>query len=121
MHEVVSIAKALSDESRLRALMALRGRELCLCQIVKLLALAPSTVSKHMSVLRQAGLVEGEKRGRWMYYRRPAEDAPEEARRAVEWACGALSKDKRAKEDAARLKKILKMDPEELCSLHNRG
>ncbi len=119
MREIVSIAKALSDESRLRALMALRGRELCLCQIVEILALASSTVSKHMSVLRQADLVEGEKRGRWMYYRLPAEDAPGAVRLAVEWACGALSKDGRTKEDAVRLREVLKLDPEDLCRLVN--
>ncbi len=118
MREIISIAKALADESRLRALMALRHHELCVCQIVELLGLAPSTVSKHMSILRQAGLVDGEKRGRWMYYRLP-DEAPEGARQAIEWACDSSAEDGRVKEDAARLKRIRKMDPEELCNLQN--
>ncbi|HSW02527.1 MAG TPA: metalloregulator ArsR/SmtB family transcription factor [Sedimentisphaerales bacterium] len=67
MRDVLDLTKAMADGNRLRVLMALTGGELCVCQIVELLQLAPSTVSKHMSILRQAGLVEGRKDGRWMY------------------------------------------------------
>ena len=69
MLETLNITKALSDENRIRALMMLTGGELCVCQIIEMLGLAPSTVSKHMSILRQAGLVETRKEGRWIYYR----------------------------------------------------
>ena len=69
MHPVLRIAKALSDETRLRALLALRDGELCLCHVVGLLELAPSTVSKHLSVLKNAGIVEDERRGVMIYYR----------------------------------------------------
>ena len=72
MQDIVTIGKALSDSARVRALLALGQGELCLCQIIELLALAPSTVSKHMDVLYQAGLVERRKEGRWHYFRRPA-------------------------------------------------
>jgi len=58
MREILAIAKALSDESRLRALVAVKDGELCLCQIIQVLDLAPATVSKHMNLLQQAGLVE---------------------------------------------------------------
>ena len=68
MKEFLSITKAMGDESRLRALLALAGGELCLCQIIELLGLAPSTVSKHMAVLHHAGLVETRKQGRWIFY-----------------------------------------------------
>ena len=69
MFEFLNITKALAEENRLRILLALDGAELCVCQLVELLELAPSTVSKHMSVLRQARLVESRKDGRWMHYR----------------------------------------------------
>jgi DNA-binding transcriptional ArsR family regulator len=68
---LVEIAKALSDSHRVRAFMALRNGELCLCQLIELFKLAPSTVSKHMSILKQAGLVESRKDSRWVYYRIP--------------------------------------------------
>jgi len=69
LYDFLTIVKALADENRLRVLCALRDREVCVCEITALLKLAPSTVSKHMAVLRQAHLVEGRKDGRWMYYR----------------------------------------------------
>lgn len=68
MEPLLSITKAVSDGTRVRALLALRGGELCVCQIIEVLGLVPSTVSKQMSILRQAKLVKGEKRGKWMYY-----------------------------------------------------
>ena len=69
MKEFISVAKALSDENRARILLALGGRELCVCQVVELLGLAGSTVSRHMAILRQSGLVTARKDGRWIYYR----------------------------------------------------
>jgi DNA-binding transcriptional ArsR family regulator len=95
--------------------MALRQQELCVCQLIELLELAPSTVSKHMSVLSQARLVESHKNGRWVYYRLADEEATEHASAAIAWACESLAKDRRIKADAARLKKILRIKPETLC------
>ena len=115
MRQFMAVAKALADENRIRVLLAIRGRELCVCQIIELLGLAPSTVSKHMSILRQARLVEGRKEGRWMYYRLADEDSPVEATEAIEWAFRSLSGNPEIRRDAQRLKAIVKMDPEELC------
>ena len=69
MRDLMAVTKALADESRVRILLALEAGELCVCQIVELLQLAPSTVSKHMSILKQARLLESRKEGRWMFYR----------------------------------------------------
>jgi DNA-binding transcriptional ArsR family regulator len=115
MREILNITKALSDENRLRALYALRSGELCLCQIVELLGLAPSTVSKHMSILRQARLIEGRKEGRWICYRLMDSEKPIEVQKAITWICGTLAKTQRIREDGKRLKKILRIDREELC------
>jgi DNA-binding transcriptional ArsR family regulator len=115
MRDFLAAMKALSDENRLRILVALNGRELCLCQIVELLSLATSTVSKHMSVLQQARLVDARKDGRWTYFRLADVDPPEMVRQAAELAVEALRKDAKIREDARRLKQILKIDPEELC------
>lgn len=120
----VNVFKALGDESRLRALLALERSELCVCQIVELLELAPSTVSKHMSVLKQAGLVESSKHGRWVYFRIAGDGAPGESKPAVEYIIAALERhgaalgldwDERVRHDRKRLDKILKTEPEELC------
>ncbi len=114
MREVLSITNALADESRVRAVLALTRGPLCVCQIAELLQLAPSTVSRHLSVLRQGGLVDAQKRGRWIYYFIP--DEPDESvRQSIKWLTDALAKDARVAGDARRLREILKEDREELC------
>ena len=120
MFEFVNITKALAEENRLRILMALEGEELCVCQLIELLELAPSTVSKHVSVLRHARLVEGRKDGRWMFYRVADASAPSEVTEAIAWVKTSLAVDDRIRADAKRLKEILKIDREVLCSRQTR-
>ncbi|MBT3575820.1 MAG: winged helix-turn-helix transcriptional regulator [Candidatus Marinimicrobia bacterium] len=69
MRAATNIYKALSDANRLRILMMLRNKPLCVCEIVEILELANSTVSKHLSILRNASLVMDSKSGRWVNYR----------------------------------------------------
>lgn len=63
--------KALSDETRLRILRVVSDSqaEICECEIVPVLGLSQPTISYHLKVLREAGLVEPERRGQWVYYR----------------------------------------------------
>jgi DNA-binding transcriptional ArsR family regulator len=111
----MNITKALADENRIRTLLALRQGELCVCQITELFGLAPSTVSKHLSILSQAGLVESRKDGRWIYYMLPGEDAPVEVREAIDWVEKSLDAMPQILDDAKQLKRILKQDPTDLC------
>lgn len=115
MESFLAITRALSDENRVRALLALGDQEVCVCQLIELLQLAPSTVSKHMSVLKQAGLVAGSKKGRWMYYRLPGTAASPTVRQALAWVRQAASEEARIRTDAGRMKKILKTKREMLC------
>ena len=121
MRDFIGIAKALADPNRVRALLALRGHELCVCQIVELLDLAPSTVSKHMSLLKQVYLVDSRKDGRWTYYRRPGKEAPKPVRAALRWIDASLTDSPDAREDTARLEKILEIPLEEFCKLSGRS
>lgn len=63
------IFKALSDETRLRIMGLLLEGELCVCDLMSILELPQSTVSRHLAYLRTAGLVEGRRDGVWMHYR----------------------------------------------------
>jgi DNA-binding transcriptional ArsR family regulator len=96
--------------------MALQKGELCVCQIVELLGLAPSTVSKHMSILKHAGLVKCRKEEKWIYYRLP-DSAERDAKihDTLESLFSSLSKDKQIIDDSESLVKILKQSPEILC------
>jgi len=115
MREFMDIAKALADDNRVRALMALQDGELCVCQIIELLDLAPSTVSKHMAILRQARLVEGRKEGRWIYYSRPEVPPDSHVSRTLAWLDGCLEHEPAIREDRKQLAAILKFTPEEIC------
>ena len=108
MFEFLNITKALAEENRLRILLAL-------------LELAPSTVSKHMNVLRQARLVNGHKDGRWMYYRLANGGAPTQVQEAIAWVKRSLIKDERIRNDGKRLKEILKIGREVLCNRQTRS
>jgi ArsR family transcriptional regulator len=115
MRDFMAISKALSDPGRVRILLALRRGELCVCQITEIFGLAPSTVSKHLSVLQHAGLVLSRKTERWVYYRLPDKSAPAIVREALDWVKKSLSKTSEAAADAKQLRKILKMDLQEIC------
>ena len=107
MRSVLRVTKALSDGQRVRILMLLRGGELCVCRIVEVLALAPSTVSKHLSILSEADLVEVRKDGRWAYYRLPQGETRKAVRSVLSWLETTLGDSDAVTRDAARLKKIL--------------
>ncbi len=115
MRGFMNLTKALADERRVRTLLALRKGELCVCQITELFGLAFSTVSKHLSILHQAGLVESRKDGRWIYYRLPGPEAPVVVRQAIDWVGQSLAENPRIAEDAVRLRKLLELSPTELC------
>jgi ArsR family transcriptional regulator len=60
---------ALGDEIRLRVMLMLADGERCVCELQREFDIAPSLLSYHLRVLRDAGLVESRRRGRWVDYR----------------------------------------------------
>ncbi|HOT02747.1 MAG TPA: metalloregulator ArsR/SmtB family transcription factor [Methanolinea sp.] len=69
LHTYTALFKALSDETRLRIYLLLK-RELCVCQIQVALGMSQTKISRHLTVLRNAGLVTARREGLWMYYSR---------------------------------------------------
>jgi DNA-binding transcriptional ArsR family regulator len=115
MREFMAVTKALADPSRVRMLLALRRGELCVCQITELFGVAPSTVSKHLSILQHAGLIQSRKSERWVYYRLPGKSAPAAVRNALDWVKKSLTQTDEAATDAKNLKQILKTDLAVIC------
>ena len=68
MKNLLRVTKALSDANRVRVVKLLEDRALCVCEIQQLLGLAQPTVSSHMRILEEAGLVNKERQGTWMIY-----------------------------------------------------
>jgi DNA-binding transcriptional ArsR family regulator len=118
LRDVLAITKALSDESRLRGLLAVKDGELCLCQIIQVLGLAPATVSKHMEILERAGLVQRRREGRWRYYRLADGAASRPASRALSWVLEELRGDAQVREDARRTRSVRRQDLAEVSACY---
>lgn len=74
VEDFVRVGKALSDPTRIRILSSLSVRELCVCELVHLMELGQPTISRHLGILKDAGLVEDVREGKYVNYRlrRPA-------------------------------------------------
>lgn len=75
-----SVFKALCDENRIRILSLLRDGEKCACKLLEELSVSQPTLSHHMKVLCDSGIVASRKEGRWMYY----SISPEGAGKAID-------------------------------------
>jgi ArsR family transcriptional regulator len=69
MKELLSVFKALSDETRLRIVKLLENGELCVCHIVAAVDMSQPKVSFHLKVLKDSGLVKDRREGKWTHYR----------------------------------------------------
>lgn len=71
--KIAEVLKVLADETRLRMLnLLVEAGDLCGCELEALLGLSQSNASRHLTRLRQAGLIEAEKRGQWVHFRATA-------------------------------------------------
>ncbi|HEY6190704.1 MAG TPA: metalloregulator ArsR/SmtB family transcription factor [Bacteroidota bacterium] len=69
MNDTLTSIKAVSEEIRVRLLLLLMDREACVCELMSVYQMAQSKLSHHLITLRDAGLLQDEKRGKWNYYR----------------------------------------------------
>lgn len=69
LKESTIVFNALADETRLRILSLLSEGELCVCDLMRVLKVPQSKISRHLAYLRRSKLVEGRKEGLWMHYR----------------------------------------------------
>ncbi len=119
MRTILSITKALNDQTRLRMLLVLAHGELCLCQLVELFGLAPSTISKHLNILYDSNLVTRRREGKWAYFGLVGRGASPEVKRAIRFVSEGLKGDPQVFQDEKRLKKVLKKDLKELCGCYS--
>ena len=66
--ETARVFKAFCDENRLQILEMLRSGEKCACKLLEELHISQSTLSHHMKILCDAGIVQGRKEGKWVHY-----------------------------------------------------
>ena len=116
LRDYEAVLKAAADPSRARILKMLERGELCVCQMVAVLGLCQSTVSKHLSLLRAAGLVEERKNGRWVYFRLGDSAVNPYAQNMLALLHGWLKRDALIRDDAEKLARIRKVAVDQLCA-----
>jgi ArsR family transcriptional regulator len=116
MKTTAQIFKALGDETRLRIMaLLLGGQELCVCDLMAALDLPQSSVSRHLSYLRNAGLVDDRRQGIWMYYTINKEST-EHASILSDLLSAMLFEQDKATQDKLLLKKHLATKKMNICS-----
>lgn len=108
MRRTLLVTKALSDVQRVRILMMLQRGECCVCQIVEVLGLAASTVSRHLYLLTEAGLVVSRKEGRWSYYSLSEGSESGFASPLLRWLRKTLNEEETIVNDRRMLQKVKK-------------
>ena len=107
MRELIAIARALSDPTRIRVMAALRNGELCVCELVDALEISQSSLSSHLQICREVGVVTTRKESRWIYYSLSAHYAP--LIESIFSELQTLGKDEQLRQDVRRLKRRLQM------------
>lgn len=120
MHELTLTAKAFADPTRVRLLSALLTGELCVCELCDALVVTQSTLSTHLRVIRDAGLLSARKDGKWMYYA-IAPGARPLVETLFRFFTGPLSADRALREDGGRLKKRLALRDRGVCCVGFTG
>ncbi len=116
--QITDIFRALSDPGRFRIVKMLEKKDLCVCEITAILGLAPSTVSKHLSILRDAGLITDDKKGKWVNYRLNIDLNNEHLRYLIPLLRGWGNDDPLIRQDGASLGSCSR---EKLCGLDSES
>ena len=113
MRELLKVFKVLADKNRLRILKMLQYKKMCVCELSAALAITRPSVSRHLSLMKDAGLVQDERNGQWIDYSLCKDTINEYASviqlHLNEW----VNDDPAIKDD---VKKIKTLHREELCS-----
>ncbi|MCA9274524.1 MAG: winged helix-turn-helix transcriptional regulator [Phycisphaerales bacterium] len=114
------VSAALADPNRLRLLAACLDQERCVCQLVALIDLSNASISKHLGQLRDAGLLQSRREGRWVHYKLP-DDPSSPVRDAIAMVRTHALQDELIKQDRATLSNIDAIEPGELARMQREG
>lgn len=117
MRELELSLKAAADPTRTRILKLLEAGGLCVCQIQTVLGLSPSTISKHLTILRNADLVQDKRNGKWIEYALTTDVRNPYAERVLSLLRGTLDRDPRVVADRKRLREVKAIPLVDLCSV----
>lgn len=110
-----AVLKAVADPTRVRILKILEGGELCVCQVIAVIALGQSTISKHLFLLKSAGLVKDRRDRKWIYYSLDGKAASPYAARALRNLKGWLNDEAVVLKDLERVALARAIGPVAIC------
>ena len=114
MKDLLSVFKALSDETRLRIVKLLENGELCVCHIVAAVDMSQSRISFHLKILKDAGLVQDRREGKWMHYRLNESDL---FKRLLFLSIAERIREEETASDRQRLETFIASRPEEFADI----
>lgn len=120
MNQLTIITHALSDPNRVRLLVACLDGERCVCQLVELIDLSNASISKHLATLKNAGLLESRKDGRWVHYKVPQSPIAI-VNDALNFIRTHALNDQAITSDVAKLVEIDAIDPVALAKMQREG
>jgi ArsR family transcriptional regulator len=112
--DTVKVFKALGDPNRFRIVKMLEAGELCVCEVREVLDLSNSTVSKHLSILRNADLIVDRKEGKWVNYKLNDRSNDGFVRSQLALVLNSFSDDEQVLLDR---KKLQKVDRNSICGI----
>lgn len=115
IREYEMVMKAVADPTRVRILKLLEGGEMCVCQIVAILELSQSTISKHLFLLKMAGLVRERQEKKWVHYAIDRSNAAPYPRKMLATVSGWLNDDPVVARDRRRETIAREIGPVEIC------
>ena len=113
MRELVKVFKALADRNRLRILKMLQSKKMCVCELSAALDITRPSVSRHLGLMKDAGLVQDERNGQWIDYSLCKDTVNQYASVIQSHLNKWINDDPKIRDD---IKKIKKLNRKELCS-----
>lgn len=115
LRDYESVLKAAADPTRVRILKILEGGEMCVCQVIAILSLGQSTVSKHLFLLRAAGLIKDRRERKWVHYSLDRRSDSPYAVRMLRNLQGWLNEDPIIRKDRERAAMARAIGPMAIC------
>ena len=109
------VMKAVADPTRVRILKLLEAGEMCVCQVVAVLERTQSTISKHLFLLKMAGLVKERQDKKWVHYSLDGSEAAPYAKRMLNALRGWLNDDPVVERDGKREALARELGPTDIC------
>lgn len=110
VRDLIGVLKAVSDKNRMRIIKMLEKKNMCVCELVAVLKIKQPSVSKHLSILRNVGIIQDERNGQWIDYSLCTEKVNKYSPIIQSMIKDCLNDDPIIKSDLQKIKTLLRQD-----------